>query len=203
MEYLKNKREIILKKELSNLDKLVIEFIRILEKYTDYVIISGYVSILLGRTRTTEDIDIFIKEISFEQFCKMYSELEEKGFWCINAEKPESVFSYLKDRKGTRFARKNTSIPNFEVKFPKRKIDEETFTDFITVKIKEGNLKISSFERHVAFKRYYLESHKDIEDALHVEELFREKIDYEKINKLKKVIERIKEDERRNEKEEY
>jgi hypothetical protein len=52
----------------------------------------------------------------------------------------------------------------------------------------------------MAFKRYYLESEKDIEDAVHIEEVFKEKIDYEKINKLKEIIDKIKEDERRNQK---
>ncbi|MBM3234105.1 hypothetical protein FJZ19_03350 [Candidatus Pacearchaeota archaeon] len=199
MIYNKDKREIILDRKLSNLDELVIEFIKILERYADYVVISGYISILLGRTRITEDIDVYIKEISFERFSKLYRELEERGFWCINAEKPESVYDYLKNSKAVRFARKNTSIPNFEVGFPKRDIDLETFSDFIIVILNNVKLKISSLERHIAFKRYYLETDKDIEDALHIEELFKEKIDYEKINKLKKIIERIKKEEENGE----
>jgi hypothetical protein len=52
----------------------------------------------------------------------------------------------------------------------------------------EGKLKISSLERHLAFKRYFLKSQKDLEDALHVEELFKDKIDYHKINKLKELL---------------
>jgi len=195
MIYDENKREITLDRELGKLDKLVIEFVRILEKHVEYVIISGYVSILLGRSRITEDIDIFIKEMSFEQFSKLYQELEEKGFWCINAEKPESVYDYLKTCKAVRFALEGTSIPNFEVGFPKREIDSETFGDFITVITNDAKLKISSLERHIAFKRYYLESDKDIEDSIHIEELFEGKIDYKKINKLRKSIEEIKRDE--------
>ena len=60
MKYDTDKKEIILDKELNELDKYVLEFIKILEKHVDYVIISGYVSILLGRSRSTEDIDLFI-----------------------------------------------------------------------------------------------------------------------------------------------
>jgi len=195
MIYNEIKQEITLDRELGNLDKLVIEFIRILEKHAEYVIISGYVSILLGRTRITEDIDIFIKEMSFEQFSKLYRELQEKGFWCINAEKPESVYDYLKTCKAVRFALEGTSVPNFEVGFPKRKIDSETFGDFITVITNNVKLKISSLERHIAFKRHYLESDKDVEDSIHIEEIFKGKINYEKVNKLKKSIEIIKRDE--------
>jgi len=53
---------------LSNLDKFVLEFIKVLEQHVDYVIISGYVSIVLGRTRITEDIDVFIKKFLKSNF---------------------------------------------------------------------------------------------------------------------------------------
>jgi RecA-family ATPase len=64
MEFNKEKREITLERELSDLDKLVLRYIEILSKHVDYVIISGYVSILLGRSRSTEDVDVFIKKMS-------------------------------------------------------------------------------------------------------------------------------------------
>lgn len=189
MEYDLEKKEIILDRELSNLDKLVLEFIGILEKYTEYVIISGYVSILLGRTRTTEDVDIFIKNLSKETFSEFYRELDNKGFWCLNAESTEEVYSYLTDGLAVRFSRKNVSIPNFEVKFPKTKLEKETFNDFLEVKLSKGTLMISCLERHIAFKRHFLKSDKDIEDALHIEETFKSKLDYGKINNIKQEIE--------------
>ena len=194
MRYDVGKREINSGRILNELDRLALSFIRILEKYTDYLIISGYVSILLGRTRITEDIDIFIKKLSFEKFSEFYNELRNKGFWCINAEKPEEIFSYLEECLAARFSRENQAFPNFEVKFPKRRVDEEAFQDFITVKLKEGELRISSLERQIAFKKYYLKSDKDVEDAEHIEKTFRGKIDYDKINKLKKIIESMRED---------
>ena len=188
MEYDRIKKEIKVNKTLSNLDKFVLNFIKILKKHVDYVIISGYVSILLGRTRTTEDIDIFIEKISFEKFSKLYKEIRKNGFWCLNAEEAEEIFSYLKDNLAVRFAKKDKTIPNFEVKFPKNKLDEEAFDEFIAVVLPNGKLKISSLERQIAFKRYYLKSDKDIEDAVHIEDLFKEKLDYNKINKLKDLL---------------
>ena len=195
MEYNAEKKEIILNRNISNLDKFALDFTQILEKYTDYVIISGYVAILLGRGRATEDIDIFIKPISKEAFSNFHKELRDNNFWCLNAEDDNEIYAYLKDGLAVRFSRKNNPMPNFEVKFPKREVDQETFNDFITVKLPKGSLKISSLERQIAFKRYYLESEKDVEDALHIEEIFRAKLDYEKINKLKEIIDKIKEEE--------
>ncbi len=195
MEYDKDKKEIRINKVLNELDKLVIRFLDILKKHVDYVIISGYISILLGRSRATEDVDVFIRRISFEEFFNLYQELKKDGFWCLNAEEPMEIFSYLRDGLAIRFSREGKPTPNFEIKFPKREIDKETFEDFIIVILTNANntkIKISSLERHIAFKRYYLKSDKDIEDSVHIEELFKGKIDYEKVNKLKEIVVNIK-----------
>ncbi len=156
------------------------------------MIISGYISILLGRSRATEYVDLFIKPLSFEEFAELYNDLRANGFWCLNAENPEKIYNYLKDFEAARFAQEGMSIPNFEVKFPKREIDKETFSDLpINVVMPQGTIKISSLERQIAFKKYYLKSDKDLEDAKHIEEVFKGKIDYDKINKLKRAIDNI------------
>lgn len=235
MEYNKEKREIILNRIPNELDKFALEFTKILKKYTDYVIISGYVSILLGRTRGTEDIDVWIKKFN-GKFPAFYKEAKEKGFWCvknpqtkvqdeqkflstlkfrfdypktktkksykhkffgINAEDEKEILSYFEEGYGVRFARENKFAPNFELKFPKREIDEETFKDSIRVILKSGELIISSLERQIAFKRYYLSTEKDIEDAEHIEQTFKGEIDYNLIPPIKREIEKIKEDERK------
>lgn len=182
-------RNIIIQRIPSELDKFAVKFLSILEKYAEYAVISGYVSILLGRTRSTEDIDVFIKQISKESFLKLYTELKEKRFWCLNAEKEDEIWSYLQEHLAVRFAKINAYAPNFEVKFPKDKLDEEVFSDFINVTLPIGKIRISSLERHIAFKRYYLGSRKDEEDALHIEELFKDKINHDKVNKYKSLIE--------------
>ena len=188
MKYDKEKGEIILDKVLNNLDKFASDFFKIAVKYTDCVIISGYVSILLGRSRATEDVDIFIKKISKENFYLLYNDLISNGFWCINSDNPETLFDYLKENLAIRFARGKIPLPNMEVKFPKDKLDEDAFEDSIRVKLPNGEIKISSIERHIAFKKYFLGSEKDDEDALHIEELFKEDIDYEKIKKLHELL---------------
>ena len=183
-----DKNTLKLDKILNELDKFVLRFIRILEKHTDYVIISGYVAILLGRSRATEDVDVFIKLIDKEKFAQLYKELKKNNFWCLNAENIDEVYSYLENGLAIRFADKNTSIPNFEVKIAKRLISLESFRDRITVITQEGNIKISSLERQIAFKRYYLKSDKDLEDAKHLEETFKGNIDRDKIKSYKRLI---------------
>lgn len=189
MEFI-NKNTIKLDKEMNELDKFVFKFIKILEKHSDYVIISGYVAILLGRSRSTEDIDVFIKEMDFGAFSRFYDELKGNGYWCLNAEEAHEIYSYLSQGLAARFALENRTIPNFEVKFAKKPLDKASFEDRISVITQLGNAYISSLERQIAFKRYYLKSDKDIEDAKHIEALFKDNIDNGKLNKYKKLLDR-------------
>ena len=55
-------KAIRLDRELSELDKLVLAFVRILEKHVPYVLVSGYVAILFGRARGTEDVDFLLRQ---------------------------------------------------------------------------------------------------------------------------------------------
>lgn len=185
-----NKNAIKLDKVINELDKFVLDFIKILEKHTDYVIISGYVSILLGRSRSTEDVDMFVKPLDKQAFLGLYKELVKNGFWCLNAESIEEVYSYLKDGLAVRFAKKDQTIPNFEVKFTRKPLDLGAFDGRITVQTGIGEIKISSLERQIAFKRYYLKSDKDLEDAAHIEKLFNGKLDKALIQTYKNLIEK-------------
>ncbi|KUK61362.1 MAG: Uncharacterized protein XD82_1152 [Methanoculleus marisnigri] len=46
-------------KVVTTLDRFVASVTDIIERYTGYVFVSGYVAILFGRARGTEDIDLF------------------------------------------------------------------------------------------------------------------------------------------------
>ncbi|MBI2653559.1 hypothetical protein HYX02_01985 [Candidatus Woesearchaeota archaeon] len=188
MEFI-SKNTIKLDKEINELDKLVFEFINILKKHTDYVIVSGYVAILLGRSRTTEDIDVFIKELDKQKFKALYRDLQKKWYWCLNGENPDELYDYLKDGLAIRFALEPQTTPNFEIKFARKILDLGALQDTLKVIIKDKELKISSLERQIAFKRYYLKSDKDLEDASHIEKLFKEEINKSRIEEYKKLIE--------------
>ena len=53
--------EIVINRELSELDRFVLDVIDVVEKHARYVIVSGYVTILFGRSRGTEDVDFVIE----------------------------------------------------------------------------------------------------------------------------------------------
>lgn len=191
MEFI-DEKTIRLDKVVNELDRFVLRFIKILEKHAEYVIVSGYVAILFGRSRATEDIDIFIKELNKKSFSGLYNDLKKNGYWCLNTEDVGEVYEYLAEGLAVRFALKDEMTPNFEVKFAKKKLSVKALKDTLTVVTKLGKIKISSIERQIAFKRYSLKTQKDLEDATHIEELFKDRIDFKKIEHYKKLIQNEK-----------
>jgi hypothetical protein len=135
-------------------------------------IVSGYISILFGRTRGTEDIDVIMGKMDKERFGKLYSELKKNGFYCLIADNADDSYEQLTERLAVRFAKKGQVIPNIEVKFPKNPLDTRTLQENLTVIMPFGRLIISEIEQQIAFKRYALKSEKDLEDARHLENIY-------------------------------
>ncbi len=185
-----DKNTIKLDKIENDLDKFVFDFIKIIEKHTKYVIISGYVSILFGRSRATEDIDIFIERLGSEQTKSLYEDLIKNSYYCLNSNNTEDIFEQLKTNIAVRFAKKNTTIPNFEIKFVKNDLQKETINNPLRVLLPSYNLFVSTLEQQIAYKRYFLKSDKDIEDAQHLEKAFEGQLNKYLIQKYRKLIER-------------
>jgi len=183
-----SKKLIEINRELSDLDKFAIDFTNVLRKHTDYVIVSGYVSILLGRSRASEDIDIIIPKIDFPKFQSLYQDLENNGFICLNIEDANSVFTYLKDEVAVRFAKKDKIIPNIELKWVKNKFEKIALDKSITAQLPKGEIKISPLELQVAFKQEVLKSSKDLEDARHLEKIAENYIDNKMIDKYREML---------------
>lgn len=155
-------------RELSDLDVFAMDFIRILRKHSKYVIVSGYVSILLGRSRSSEDIDIIIPAMDFPEFALLFRDMYSNGFYCLNSDKEKEAYSYARDKIAIRFAKKDDVIPNIELKFSKNKADEISLKETLKVRLGKEDIVISSLEMQVAFKENVLGSQKDIEDAMHI-----------------------------------
>jgi hypothetical protein len=174
-----SKSQIRMVKDLNDLDRLVIDFVSILDKSkVRYVLVSGYVSILFGRSRSSEDIDIIANKISKNQFSALWRELYKRHFECLNTDNLESAYDkYLVDRISIRFARRDQPIPNIEFMFPKAQdLDNWVLKHGKQVLLNSHALRISPIELQIAYK-LFLESGKDIEDARHLYQLFKEKLD--------------------------
>ena len=168
--------EIIINRELSELDKFVFDVIDVLEKHVRYVIVSGYVTILFGRSRGTEDVDFVIELLPREEFISMCEDAQKAGFEFLNPEDCEGLYEMLADRLGIRMVRKGGVIPNAEIKFPKDAFHREALEKRIPVRFNGRVIYISPIELQIAYK-LYLGTDKDVEDAFFLYELFNEKID--------------------------
>lgn len=178
-----NSNLIKINKELNDLDKFTINFTNVLNKLNiKYVIVSGYVAILFGRSRNSEDIDIIIEKINFDQFVKLWDELYKNKFECILTEDLNNAYHdyvYLNDR--LRFAKKNTFIPNMELKCEDSILERWVLDNSLKVKINNEFIFISNIELQIAYK-LYLSSEKDIEDARYLYKLFLDKINIDNFN---------------------
>ena len=71
---------IIQNRQHSQLDLFVYRVLDIFNDYTPYVIVSGYVAILLGRSRSTEDIDILIPFCDLATFKRIHDTFIREGY---------------------------------------------------------------------------------------------------------------------------
>jgi len=179
----KSRNKISMEKVMSDLDRFVFKFCRILEENKiKYVIVSGYVAIVFGRSRNTEDIDVLVEKIDFEKFEKLWDILMKK-YDCINASSAKTAyFEYLNKKTAVRFSEKGRFIPNFEFKFTKTDIDEFTLDNAIELEVDKDKILISPIELQIAYK-LQLGSDKDIDDAIFLFELFKSNLDNEELKK--------------------
>lgn len=188
MELKISKSEIEFEKELSDLDKIVIDFVKVLDSCSvKYAIVSGYVAILFGRSRSSEDIDIIMEKISKNKFDTLWKKLTKKFECIITTDKEDAYNNYLLDKHALRFSRKGKFIPNIEVKFTKVELDNWILDNRKKVILNKKVLYISPIELQIPFK-LFLGSEKDIEDAKHLFNVFRDKIDS---NLLKEFLKRF------------
>lgn len=181
---------IVFEKELNDLDKFTIDFVSILNDLNiNNVLVSGYVSILFGRNRASEDIDLIIDKIDKEKFLELWDKLKE--FECINSTNASDAYdNYLMKDNAIRFSKKGKFIPNMEVKFYKGDLDLWTLENRKKVVLNNHELFISPLELQIPFKLLLGkgENEKDIEDAKFLYELFKDKLDMELLQEFNRKL---------------
>ena len=170
-------KNITFSREENSLDRFVFSFCSILEKcFVEHVIVSGYVAIVFGRSRHTEDVDILFLDCGKEGFARLFLELGKEGFECLNEKDAATAYlDYIKKGSALRFAAVGTFIPNIEFKLSKSLADRESLRGKNMLLLNGKKLFISPFELQIAYK-LFLGSDKDIEDAVYLYELFKEHV---------------------------
>ena len=188
MEYNSEKKEIKNDKILNVLDMFTLDFLKVLKRFSDYVVVSGYVSILLGRSRASEDIDMLIPVMDKSQLDVLLRGMEAEGYECANTFIVEEALEILENESEIRFYKKNP-LPNVEIKFILKNIQKTAFDERIRVVLRGGEIFISPLELQIAYKlslMHYddfedISSDKDFEDAKHLYEVFKEQLDMKKL----------------------
>ena len=175
-------------KVLTDLDEFVFDFLHVLDKYCMYVIISGYLPIFFGRSRGTEDVDVFIDHIDEQTFIRFYNELVKENYYFLNPEDEHGLYEMLTENLGIRAAKKESIIPNIEMKFTKDDIDRFTMENRMEVHVANTNrFFIAPLEVEIPYK-LYLGSEKDIEDAVYLWEIFQKYINKKLIHRFMKEL---------------
>lgn len=175
-------------RDLNILNQFCEEFCNIIEKHCKYIIVPGFVAIASGRTRGTEDIDMITEKVSFEKFNKIFDDLINNNFECIQTLQPKEAYDYLQDNTSIRFVRKNQFLPEMELKFAKDNLDKYQLDTKTKLEITGLDIWFININVNIAFKEELLKSPKDLEDARHLRIVFSEKVNEEEISKVKQLI---------------
>lgn len=181
---------IVLHRELTDLDIFVKKFVDVLKKHSDYLVVSGYVSICTGRTRGTEDVDILFPVLPEENFRTLFEDLAKSGFWCYQGDDAGEAYGYVKELASVRFALKKQIFPNIEL-VPFNETRKAQFFEFSRpqkIRINGFNFKIPEIEFEIAYKETVLGSEKDASDARHLRTVFSQIIDKDKLKEYKLML---------------
>ncbi len=187
MEIKYTPKKIVFNKELRAIDQFVFSFVPYLEKaQIKYVLISGYVVLFFGRDRSTEDVDLFVEDPTYEKFLAFWGLVSEE-FSCMNAQNPKSAYDLFTSGAALRFHKKESFIPNIEFKPLKTMLDRYSLEKRIEVECNGQIIYLSPLELQVAFK-LWLGSEKDEEDARFLYKLIKEDLSK---SLLKEMLEKL------------
>jgi len=181
---------IIIDRELTKLDLFVKDFLEVLKRHSDYLVVSGFVSISTGRTRGTEDVDILAQKLNKIEFALLLEDLFKNKFWCYQGDTINEIWKYIENGSNIRFAKEEEMFPNIEfISIDKSKpVKYFEFTHPQKIKIQDFEFKIPPIEFEILYKEIVLAGKKDIEDAKHLRTFFSELIKKERFKEYEPLI---------------
>ncbi|MFB6139314.1 MAG: hypothetical protein ABEJ26_02635 [Halosimplex sp.] len=135
----------------------------------EYVVVSGYVAVLFGRSRATEDIDVITERFDEQTAILLARDLRDRGYW--GSTMPlDDLFGMLSDDLPIRVAEHGHRVPNVELKFASDEYDRISLRNRLRVSIGGAELEVGSLEFQIAYK-LSMGAQKDFEDALYLYEV--------------------------------
>jgi len=185
-------RGLVVDREPNRLDELAVGFSEILSRFDiDHVFVAGYVAILAGRSRSTEDIDVFIERCSAERIDDLVAELEREGYWGPAMPLSET-YGNLSNETNIWVAPDGEMTPHLEVKFPSDEFDDASLANAVDAHVGGHTVPIGPLELQIAYK-LSLGGRTDLEDAAHLYTVFGETLSRDR---LETWVERLDVEER-------
>ncbi len=155
----------------NELDDLAVSFSSLLQCLdVDHVFVAGYLAILTGRARATEDIDVFVEPLSEAEVTEVVDKLEAAEFWGP-AMPLEEAYGNLSAGTNIWIAPEGQMTPHLEVKFPSDEFDEASLSNAIPATVGGETIPVGPLELQIAYK-LSLGSRTDLEDAAHIYSVF-------------------------------
>lgn len=179
---------LVLSRERSALDRDVIEFTSVLEDHgVEYVIVSGYLAILTGRSRGTEHVDVILEPLDAEVLTALADRFERAGYWGM-AMPLDRMSEVLPEGDRLRIAEEGDMIPNFEVWLASNELEREALASSITADLGDAAISISAIELQIAYKLQLAQAAgstagKDFEDALHLYLTFEDQLNTDRLER--------------------
>ena len=161
-------RQIRVRLKEAHIDRLALDFCGTLEAAgIDYAIVGGYVAILLGRPRESDDVDILAAAVPRARFAGLHGRLLER-FECHAAGSAKSLYDeYLArgpESTALRYSAPASFVPNIEFKFARTPLDQRAVDRRVAVDLNGHTLYIGPLEMQIGYK-LYMAGPKDFEDA--------------------------------------
>jgi hypothetical protein len=164
---------LVVERDPNELDRLALAFSALLDEFgIQHVYVAGYVAVLAGRARSTEDIDVFIERIDESTANELAARLESEGFWGP-AMPLASTYEMLAGGDNIWVAPTDQMTPHLEIKFVRDQFDRASLANAMTAQIDGESLPIGPLELQIAYK-LSLGTPTDIEDAVHLYTTFEE-----------------------------
>ena len=161
---------VVIDKPPSNLDRLMLEVGDVLNAVgIEYSVVSGYVAVLFGRSRATEDIDVITERFDEGTADELAKRLREAGYWGL-AMPLDDLHETLADDLPARIAEEGHRVPSVELKFAFDESDRISLDNAISVRLGGETLRVGSLEFQIAYK-LDMGAQKDYEDALYLHEV--------------------------------
>ena len=181
---------IIIKRKFTELDAFVKKFISVLKRHSEYLIVSGFVSIATGRARGTEDVDILVPVMERAGFGKFFKDAEKTGFWCYQGDSAEDIYPYVREMDSIRFAEKGKMFPNIEFIPVNESKKAKWFELKNPQKMKVGDFEfnVPPIEFEILYKETVLVGKKDMADAMHLRAFFSDILSKEKFKQYEPIV---------------